>query len=87
MKVINKPIDMICWFTKEGEVQPLKFQITNKNGKDIMIEIGHIINKNISKIAGQVMLCFTCQSKINGIERLYEIRYVTSNNKWFLYKI
>lgn len=85
MKVVAKPIDVVAWFDKDG-IHPTKFRIENKEGK-VVIKIGRIIKKDMEKLAGNLMLVFTCESEINGLVKPYEIKYELNTMKWILFKI
>lgn len=85
MKVVAKPIQMIAWFTKGGDIKPIRFKIDDEGDK--VISVGKIINKGVEKLAGTKMYIFTCLSEINGIEKIYEIKYDIEKCKWVLFKI
>ncbi|MDP4091346.1 MAG: hypothetical protein Q8930_19040 [Bacillota bacterium] len=85
MKVVAKPIDVVAWFDKDG-IHPAKFRIEGKEGKTI-VKIGKIVKKDMEKLAGNLMLVFTCESEINGQVKPYEIKYELNTMKWMLFKI
>lgn len=87
MKILMRPVDMICYTTKDGAVLPIKFRITDDGKENTVIRIDRIISRKEEKLAGNRMLVFTVQSIIDGTERLYEMKYEISTCKWFLYKI
>ncbi len=86
LKVVAKPIDVIAFFKKTGELNPLRFKI-NEADSNIVIKIDKIICKELEKFAGNKMIVYRCQSVINGIEKVYEIKYEIETCKWMLYKI
>lgn len=87
MKVIKKPIEMVAWFTQEGVPNPIKFRIEDSDESWKIIKIHNIIKRDMEKLAGNKMFIFTCQSVINGSEKLYEIKYELDTCKWILFKI
>lgn len=87
MKVVAKPIDMIAWFTKQGIPTPIRFRIEKEDKEFMVIKVDKIMHRNTEKLAGNPMIVYTCQSLIEGIERLYEIKYEISTCKWTLFKI
>lgn len=87
MKVINKNIDLLCWFDKKGTPHPLKLRLTNEDGISTVIKIQKVIKKDTEKLAGNRMLVFTCQSIINNTLRCFELKYEIDTCKWFLFKI
>ena len=87
MKVIMKPVDMIVWFTKDGVPHPLKYRFENDNQENITVNVDRIVFREEEKLAGNKMLVYKCQSIINGIERIFELKYELNTCKWFLYKM
>ncbi len=86
MKIVAKPIDMIFRSTTSGQIKPLRFKIIDDQTAKV-IEIDKIIKTEHSKLAGQDALIFTCQSIVDDIIKLYELRYNVTNCQWVLYKI
>lgn len=87
MKVLMKSVDMICLSSREGEIRPLKFRIQENNGEFRIVKIDRVISKKEEKIAGNRMLVFTVQSVMDGIERIYEMKYEIQTTRWYLYKL
>ena len=87
MKVVAKPIEMVVWFTSDGEPHPVRFRYSNEEGSNEVVNIGKILYRNKEKLAGNPMILFTCQSEINGIYKVFEIKYELSTMKWVLFKI
>lgn len=87
MRIVAKPIDMVAWFTKEGEPRPVRFRVTNEEESEMVIKVDKILYREIEKFAGNPMLVFRCQGEINGVEKVYELRYELLTCKWVLFKI
>ncbi len=86
MKVLMKTVDMICLSTSEGAITPLKFRF-KEGDQSTTIRIDRIIERKEEKLAGNRMLVFTVQSTLNGIERVFEMKYEIQSLKWYLYKL
>ncbi len=86
MKVLMKTVDMIFLSTSEGAITPLKFRFT-EGDQSTTIRIDRIIERKEEKLAGNRMLVFTVQSVLNGIERIFEMKYEIQSFKWYLYKL
>lgn len=84
LKVIAKPIQMIAWFNKDGSINPIKFKIDEEESK--VIKIDKILKRDKEKLAGNVMEKFVCSSCIDGIEKIFEIKYDVTKYKWILFK-
>lgn len=82
-----KSVEMIAWFTKDGSPTPIKYKLYLEDNTVAVIKIDKIISRCEEKLAGNRMLIFCCQSVINGVEKIYELKYEINTCKWFIYKI
>jgi hypothetical protein len=87
MKVLMKPIKMIAWFDEDGTLTPVRYNMRLDDESAITIRINRIIQKKEEKLAGNRMLVFTCQSIMDNMERIYELKYEFSTCKWYLFKM
>lgn len=85
MKVVAKPIQMIAWFNKDGSINPIRFKIEEDGNK--VIKVDRILKSERERLAGCIMEKFTCSSVIDGVEKLYEVKYDSKSYKWILFKI
>jgi hypothetical protein len=85
MKVVAKEIEVICHFSKQG-ITPLKFKMQEKDNYKV-IKVDKVISKTSEKLCGNIALIFDCQSVIDGIEKLYQLKYIVEDMKWLLFKI
>lgn len=82
-----KPIEVISYSNIEGVTTPLKFRVIEHNDIPSIIKVEHVSFRSEDKLAGNKMLRFNCQSTINGILKIFELRFEPSTGRWFLYKI
>ena len=87
MKVVAKPIEVVSWTDTKGNINPVRFKITKDDESTSVVKIDKVICRDKEKLAGNIMLVFKCQSVINEIERVYEIKYELGTCKWILFKI
>lgn len=87
MKVVAKPIDAVAWFTKDGTPNPVKVRIVRDDKTELVYKINKIVKTEKIKLAGNPTIVFTCQGTVNGVEKLFEIRYENLTCKWTLFKI
>jgi hypothetical protein len=52
-----------------------------------VIKIDKVIVKDTEKLAGNNMLVYKCQSTIDNVIKLFEIKYEIATCKWILFKI
>lgn len=86
MKILAIPIEMIAWFNEGGLPTPLKFKI-NSETPPVVVKVDKVISKVIEKFAGNNMYLYRCQSVINNLERVYELKYELKTCKWILFKM
>jgi hypothetical protein len=87
MKVIAKPIEMVSYTKSNGEINPIRFRLQLEDESVKVIKIDRIIIKGNEKLAGNNMIIFNCQSTIDGVQRLFEIKYELATCKWMLFKM
>ncbi|MDU4147927.1 MAG: hypothetical protein E7H86_08965 [Bifidobacterium breve] len=82
MKIVNKPIDVIAYCNKDGDIEPIRIRLDEK-----VIRIERILARETEKLCGNYMEKFTCTSTINNVEKMFEIKYELKTHKWILFKI
>lgn len=87
MRILMKPIDMIAWFTQDGFATPIKFRFSDNDEIYRVVRVSKVIKRRQEKLAGNLMTVFTCQSIIEGVERIYELKYELNSCRWFLFKM
>ena len=87
MKVLMKPIEMIAWFTTEKMPIPLRYRLIDEDHTYKVVQVDKVIFAEEEKLAGNRMILYRCQSKINKFQTIYELKYEIDTCKWFLYKI
>lgn len=87
MKVIAKPIELISITKENGSITPIKFKYKNDDESTQVIKIDRILFSEKEKLAGNIMYLYRCQSLIDDLERIYELKYELSSCKWVLYKM
>ena len=85
MSKIARTIQMIAWFDEKGKINPIKFKYNNEDEENKVIFINKILNRNLEKLAGNLMWKFTCSSVIDGVECIYNIKYDLINGRWILF--
>lgn len=81
-----KQIDMIAAFTKDGIPTPIKFKYC-EDEEETVVKVNKVILRETERFAGNNMIVFRCQSLINHIQKVYEIKYELATCKWILFKM
>ena len=87
MKVVAKAIEMIAWTDTKGNINPVRFKLTKEDESSSVIKIDKVISVDKERFAGNNMLVYNCQSVINEVDRIYQLKYEISTCKWMLFKI
>ena len=87
MKILALPIEMVSYTDNKGSVRPVRFRMQVEDEPMQVVKIDKIIVKETEKLAGNIMIVFKCQSLIDNVIKLFELRYEISTCKWILYKI
>ncbi len=82
-----QPIEMIAWFTLEGIPNPIRYKIKAEDAFPIVVKVDRVVTRSEEKLAGNRMFIFRCQSEIDGLLKLFELKYELNTCKWYLYKI
>ena len=81
-----KQIIMIAVFNTDGIPTPIKFKYCEDEGETV-VKVDKVILRETERFAGNNMIVFRCQSLINHIQKVYEIKYELATCKWMLFKI
>ena len=82
MKILSTPITVLAHFEDDGTPHPLRFKL---NGETLKIE--QVLSITEEKLAGNSMKVFRCQSEVDGVMRVFELKYELQSCKWLLWKI
>lgn len=87
MKIVMKPIEVIAYFDIQGLPTPKKFKYQDIDDFPTTIQVDRVSFRAEEKLAGNRMLIFRCQSSINDMIKVFELKYEIQTCKWFLWKI
>ena len=82
MKTQMTPIKVLAHFEENGTPHPLRFKLADRE-----LKIEQVLSMTEENLAGNKMLCFRCQSEIDGELTLFEIKFELGTCKWFLWKM
>jgi hypothetical protein len=85
MKIINKPISVIAYHTKDGAITPMRFQMGDD--EKVTVKVDRVLTKSKGKTVGRTYLTFICESIVDGVKRDYELWYWQDTQLWVLYKM
>lgn len=86
MNIINKEIDMLAQFNKNGSIRPIRFRI-EENDEQQVIKIKTIKHVDEQGNFKQKIRKFSCDVEVNGVTKNCEIIFDLLSLEWKLYKI
>lgn len=87
MKVLALPIEMVSYTDNKGYIKPIRFRIQIDDSPMHVIKIDRIITRDTERLAGNLIFVYKCQSLIDDVTKLFEIKYELATCKWILFKI
>ena len=87
MKILALPIEMVSYTKLNGEIRPVRFRMQKGDESMQVIVIDKVIVRETEKLAGNNMTIFKCQSLIDNVINLFEIKYELATCKWMLFKM
>lgn len=86
MKIINKPVEIICTHDRNGKIMPFRMRISEDSSFNVYnLEV---INKDERKVDKNTTIKnFYCKFIDNDILRNCEIYYKIQETTWMLYKL
>ena len=79
---LNYPIQMVCAFSTQGDIKPLRFRYEDPEHQIITVDVDNVIARKEMSIGYGGSLIFTCESEIDDVKRIYELRYEIGTHKW-----
>lgn len=87
MKILAEPIDAVVKFKGREKPIPYKFRYSDKEETIHEVKVDKILMSEETKLAGIRAYIYLCQSSIDGITKLYELKYLINDCRWELYKM
>lgn len=86
MRIVRKPIDVIAIFKRKELPMPIRVRM-EVDGQEVVVKVERIIKVEKVKSVGKGEIVYTCQSRINSVDRMYELKFLLDTIEWSLYKI
>ena len=61
--------------------------VTSEPVRFMLFSMSDILRVEMEKLCGNKMMVYTCCALIDGIEKIFEIKYDLAKMKWILFKI
>lgn len=78
------PVDVICVCNAQGEIRPLRLQLSNAEQMKFRVDILEILNvKHIPYVNAEADV-YLCRAKADGHEMTVELKYAFRSHSWYL---
>ena len=78
------PVDMICAYSANGDIRPLRFRIEDEEHRLVRVDIDEVINCRQVQYVGIEAQIFLCSARIHGKKTLFELKYTIRSHSWCL---
>lgn len=78
------PVDMICVYSANGEIRPLRFRMEDEFHQLLRIDIDEVISCREVQFVGIEAQIFLCRATVNEKSVLFELKYTIRTHNWCL---
>jgi hypothetical protein len=82
MVVLNKPIEVIAHFDKNGMPRPYRFRIKDNEGTLAVYIVDKVLFRKREAINKQTFIIVRCKGNIQDIMIEYELKFDIQNTTW-----
>ena len=84
MEAYMCPVDVISVCNADGEIRPLRLQLSNGDLQKFRIDIEEVISVKDIPYVGAEAHVFVCRAKAAGLSMTIELKYTFSSHTWCL---
>ena len=82
----NVPVQMIAHCDADGTMKPLRFRFEDEAHMLHTVQICEVVDSRRVEYVGIEALVYLCKARIDGKERMFELRYTVRAHKWALFR-
>ena len=80
----DRPVDVISVCTAEGEIRPLRLQLTDEENQLLRVNIEEILRTSEVTFVGAEAKLFLCRATVWDRKWLFELKYSIRSHCWSL---
>lgn len=84
MKQTIFPVDVISICSAGGDIRPLRIRLEDDEHQLLRIDIDEVISVKCIQYVGIEAQIFLCRATIQGMRRLFELKYTIRTHSWCL---
>ena len=78
------PVDVISMCSAGGDIRPLRIRLEDDEHQLLRIDIDEVISVKCIQYVGIEAQIFLCRATIQGMRRLFELKYTIRTHSWCL---
>ncbi len=78
------PLDVICVYSANGDIRPLRFRMEDEDHQLLRVDIDEVISCREVQYVGIEAQIFLCRATVQGKETLFELKYTIRSHNWCL---
>lgn len=78
------PVDVICVYSANGDIRPLRFRMEDEDHQLLRVDIDEIISCREVQYVGIEAHVFLCRATVRGRKTLFELKYTIRSHSWCL---
>ncbi len=86
MDTRNLQVEMISVCATDGRIRPLRFRFEDAEHCLQTVHVTQIVCDKEICYVGIEAFQFVCKGLMNGVEKLFELRYTVRSHKWVLFR-
>ena len=80
------PVDVICAYSANGDIQPLRFRMEDENHQLLRVDIDEVISVKQVQYVGIEAYVFLCRATVQQRRWLFELKYTIRTHMWCLHR-
>ena len=84
MEQTTFPVDVISICSAGGDIRPLRIRLEDDEHQLLRIDIDEVISVKCIQYVGIEAQIFLCRATIQGMRRLFELKYTIRTHSWCL---
>lgn len=82
----HTPVDVICVCSACGKMRPLRFQVEDAAHQMVRVNIEEVVSiKSVTHVGAEALI-YLCRAQVQGIQRLFELKYSVRSQTWSLFQ-
>ena len=87
MRQMRCPVDVISLCEADGQLRPLRIRYVDEQQQYQKMDIEAVLRRDVVRITGAEAEQFLCRATVEGVSRLFWLKYSLRNHSWCITQI